>query len=207
MLHIPGPDAIVHPRTVMIHMRNAAIANATVMTARWFIGLTLGAHGQLLMRRALPQRGDRTGGYTAWIRQGSLNVRRQCQGRQHAVHGRVKDRNALILGQERNGQYRVGNENPDQAGHDGSGRIIAIHPNAVVITGAARTTITQIIEMINVIVKLRRPRCTILREEQGVLPVVFFLRYCGGANGMKVSEYQVAALHESGMPPTTPKRR
>lgn len=164
MLHIPRPNAIVHPRTVMIHMGNATIANATMMTARWFVGLTLRAHGELLMRRTLPHSRNGTGRYTAWIRQSGLDVCRQRQGGQHTVHGRVEDGNAFVLGEEGNGENGIGNEDPDETGHDGTSGIVAIHPNAVVITGAARTTVTQVIEMINVIVELWWPRGAVLRK-------------------------------------------
>ena len=96
----------------MIHMRNAAIADPAVMTARRFIGLTLGAHGKLGVR-SVQERGNGTGRYTAGIGQGRLHVCSQCQSSQNAIYCTVENRDALVLGQERNGEYRVGNENPD----------------------------------------------------------------------------------------------
>jgi hypothetical protein len=45
MLEIARTDAIVHPRTVVVHAAYTAIANTTVMRAGWFKGLALSTHG------------------------------------------------------------------------------------------------------------------------------------------------------------------
>jgi hypothetical protein len=46
MLEISGPNAIINPWTVMVHTRNAPIADATMMTPWWLVCFTDAAHGE-----------------------------------------------------------------------------------------------------------------------------------------------------------------
>jgi len=65
----------------MIHFRNTAIADATVMRSRWFEGLALRAHGQFGVLSSLKFRGHGARWDTSGVRQTGLGVRRQRQGR------------------------------------------------------------------------------------------------------------------------------
>ena len=45
LTEIVGSNAIVHPRTVMIHTTDASIADSTMMRKRRFVRLAVAAHG------------------------------------------------------------------------------------------------------------------------------------------------------------------
>jgi len=49
MLEIPRSDAIIHPRTMMVHPTNTPIANPAMVGKGWFECLALGAHGEGLV--------------------------------------------------------------------------------------------------------------------------------------------------------------
>ena len=74
MFHIPGPDTVIHPRTVVVHVRYTSMTDTTVMTPGWLVGLTLGTHGQLvivilIIGRSLLDRGNGTRRDTAGVGQ------------------------------------------------------------------------------------------------------------------------------------------
>lgn len=95
MFQIARANTIIHPRTMMIHATNAAIANATMMTAGGFKGLTLSTHGMRIFNHALTFRGNGGDGDTAGIRQARLDMRGQGQGNQCRINHAQEYRNTL----------------------------------------------------------------------------------------------------------------
>ena len=99
MFQITGPDAIVHPRTVVVHATDAPVADATVMRLRRFERLTLRAHGQFGLRVPLCSGGHGRRRHGPGIGQGRLDVTRQRERREHAVRDRGQHGNAARFGE------------------------------------------------------------------------------------------------------------
>ena len=78
MFDIPGTDAIVHPRTMMIHSTYAPSTYSTMVTSWWFVRLTYGTHGILLMNVFMVFSGERVGGDCTWVGEGSFGM--GCKG-------------------------------------------------------------------------------------------------------------------------------
>ena len=115
------PDTIIHPRTVVVHLGDAAITDPAVMGLRRLKRLTLAAHGMAGPR--LPQ--TRPG-----IRKCRLGVARERQRTQNGV-GRAQTHGDAL--EEGDGHGRVDGEESDQDGHDGPRLVLGVHPDAVLL--------------------------------------------------------------------------
>jgi len=136
MLQICRANAVVHPRTMMVHPTDASVAYTTVMAHGRLERLTLPAHA---VRRALPPLlllRDGRAGDRPRIRQGRLGVTRQ----RHATKKRVDHPQIGVYplgdGEERHGHGRVRHEEPDEGGHDGARLVAGVHPDSLLLPRA-----------------------------------------------------------------------
>jgi hypothetical protein len=72
VFHISSSNAVVHPRTMMVHASDTPVADSTVMRSIWFVALTPRAHGVCCGTVRID--GDRGRGYCARIRKGGFDV-------------------------------------------------------------------------------------------------------------------------------------
>ncbi len=74
VFEIARSHAIVHPRAVVVHSTDAAIANAAVVRIRWLEGLALSAHAVTVLEESLLFAGNGLYGDTAGIGEACFGV-------------------------------------------------------------------------------------------------------------------------------------
>jgi hypothetical protein len=163
MLEIPRPHTIVHPRTMMIHFGDAAIANATMVTAGWFEGLTLTAHAEFCCEgiETLLLGRNGTGWHTARIRQGGFHVGRQGEGRQERIQNTGPRWNTTGPGQQCHGHGTVRHEEPHQTTHNGTSGIGTIQPNPIVVRSTRRARVGHVVKVVNVVQSIVALLCVV----------------------------------------------
>ena len=142
MLQIGRSNAIVHPRAMMIHATDAAIADAAVMCAVWLVAAAKAAHG--VKWHTLGNQWYGRGGNRSRVRQHGLDVTGQCQCATRYVNDGDGYRTVALLGQQENGKATVNDQDPNDHGHDRSDLIAMIQPNAIVF-GCAKGTRKRLI--------------------------------------------------------------
>lgn len=134
----------------MIHTTDTPIADATMMTEWRFEGLTLAAHAEFVVLPSLCHGGYGRGRDGARVRQGGLDVTGQCQTGQDRVRHGQGGWNSRGGGQQCQGKNGIRNEYPNKQGHDGSGGVRAIEPNAVFVRCSNGAAPGQVIECVQV---------------------------------------------------------
>ena len=107
VLQVPGADAVVHPRAVVVHPADAAVADAAVVRVRRLEALALGAHAELAVQQPLRLRRHRGRRHAAGVRQRRLHVAGQRQRGKYAVRYGQGRRYPIRLRQERHRDCRV----------------------------------------------------------------------------------------------------
>ena len=148
MFEIIGANAVVHPRAVMIHSWNTAIANTTMMRMRWLVWLTLTAHGD---RRTdnFARLGTRWN--STWIGKLYFDMTRQCQSSHSTVSHTPYSRNASRLGQEGYGDHTIPQQHPYHTSHHCPCLIARIPPNSIFFRCTTRPIIRLLIKCVYIV--------------------------------------------------------
>mmetsp|Transcript_18284 Transcript_18284/g.42085 ORF Transcript_18284/g.42085 Transcript_18284/m.42085 type:complete len:139 (+) Transcript_18284:738-1154(+) len=95
VLEIVSPNAVVHPRTVVVHPADTSVADPAVMRHGWFEGLALAAHGVRIFHEPLAFARNGSEWYAAWIGETGLSMAGQCHETQDVVYHATGDGDAL----------------------------------------------------------------------------------------------------------------
>ena len=128
---ISSSDTIVHPRTVVVHSRNASIADSTMGRVGRFEGLALSAHGVTVFQEPLPFTGNGLNGNTTGITERCFGMTGQRHDTEHVVNHPQYDGNAFGNGQECYSNSAVRHEQPDKGGHDCTSLVTWIEPGSI----------------------------------------------------------------------------
>ena len=118
VLQIARADAIVHPWAMVVHAGNAAIADAAVMRARRFEGLTLSTHTVRVSEQALSFHRNGLNGDAAWVRKGGLGVTRQTQEYENSIYFPRRFWNAFGRCKGCHCKGRIKHEQPNHGRHN-----------------------------------------------------------------------------------------
>mmetsp|Transcript_12060 Transcript_12060/g.18185 ORF Transcript_12060/g.18185 Transcript_12060/m.18185 type:complete len:278 (+) Transcript_12060:319-1152(+) len=157
VFEIASSHAIIHPRTMMIHLTNTAIADATMMRHGGFIRLTLTTHGMRFRRNhALALHWNGGARHRARIRQTGLRMTRQCHDYQHAINHTQHGRDTIRRRQQCHSHHRIQHEKPNQTRHNRTRLIGAVHPYAIIFDIGTKGTcprmgLTRSAKCVNVI--------------------------------------------------------
>jgi hypothetical protein len=150
LTQITSTNTIVHPRTMVVHPRNASIANSTMMRSWRLEGLTLSTHTMRCLRLSLRFARDRSSRDRSWVRQGGFGMGGQRQNAQDTISHTSNGWNALSDSQKHNSHTWIKHEQPYKCSHDSSGLIRWIHPSPIFFPGTKTARPRIVVEWINI---------------------------------------------------------
>jgi len=151
VLEVGRTDAVVHPRTVVIHVRDTAVADPAVVGTWWLEGLALSAHRVRVLEKPLPLGWYGLDGDAPRIGERGLGVTSQCQGTQYVVYHPQNDGDTLCDREGCDGRCGVQQQQPHHGRHDAAGLIGRIAPDAVVLVGAPAPTPGLVVVAVDVV--------------------------------------------------------